>query len=248
MRIIDRGLALLRLATRHPQAVFALRRWRPFSITSFEIAHALKAQGIEPATVIDAGANVGQFARAMAETFPSTVVLSFEPLPPAAKQLRANLGDHPRVQLFEMAVGNRDGQIAFHPQRYDLASSVLPPVQSESDDSGLEPISVAITRLDTALRDRNLVGPILLKLDLQGYELEGLRGADDVLSRVRWVLLETGFRQHYVGEPLFEEVFDFLRERGFRFLRPVDILRGDHAEIVQMDALFERGGDSSEGR
>lgn len=247
MHIIERGKALLRLASRHPQAVIALRRWRPFSITSYEMAHALRAQGIKPATVIDAGANIGQFARAMAETFPSAEVLSFEPLPTAAERFRANLGDHPRVRLFEMAVGNRDGQTPFHPQAYDLASSVLPHVPSLKGVSAPKPISVAITRLDAIFEDRDLAGPVMLKLDLQGYELEALRGARDLLQRVRWVLLETGFRQNYVGEPLFEEIFDFLRDHGFRFLRPVDTLRGEHSEIVQMDALFERDGDPTRG-
>src|SRR5688500_838283 len=66
----------------------------------------------------------------------------------------------------------------------------------------------------------------LLKLDLQGFELEALRGAPATLGRVRYVLIEIGLRSNYVGEPPFEALYDLLRGAGFRFLRPVDLLRG----------------------
>ncbi len=80
---------------------------------------------------------------------------------------------------------------------------------------------------------------MLLKLDLQGYELEALMGATETLARTRWVLFETGFRKSYEGEPDFVQILDFLRERNFRFVRPLDILRAQNGEIIQMDALFE---------
>lgn len=202
------------------------------------MATALKAQGLQPRTVIDAGANIGQFARAMAETFPLAAVVSFEPDPSTAVRFRANLADCPRVRLVEAAVGSHDGHVTFHPQAYDLASSVLPGVAAQP--GGPAPFDVPVGRLDTLLRDDDLAGPVLLKLDLQGYELEALRGAPDTLARSAHVLLETAFRSGYVGEPPFEAVYDLLRASGFRFLRPVDVLRDKTGEIVQMDALFER--------
>jgi hypothetical protein len=75
---------------------------------------------------------------------------------------------------------------------------------------------------------------------LQGFELEALRGADATLKRVGYVLLEVALRPSYEGEPSFEELLDFLRPYGFRFLRPVEFLRSASGEIVQMDALFGR--------
>lgn len=231
-------LALARTVARHPSAALALRSWTPFSTTSFEMARALRAQGLRPRTVIDGGANIGQFARAMAETFPAARVVSFEPHPTAAARFRTNLASCARVRLVEAALGSHDGTVTFHPQTYDLASSVLP--AADAGAGALAPIEVPVGRLDTLLADEPLDGPVLLKLDLQGYELEALRGAPETLGRSTHVLFETAFRPGYVGEATFEDLYDLLRAAGFRFLRPVDVLRDAAGEIVQMDALFER--------
>lgn len=198
---------------------------------------ALRSRGLSPHTIIDGGANIGQFARAAAETFPEAQVYSFEPLPEVAARFRANLADCPRVTFTESALGGRDGTLQFFRSAYDLASSVLPSVATKAT----EEIEVAVGRLDTLLTPDALRPPVLLKLDLQGYELEALRGATALLPHVRHVLLEIAFESAYVGEASFGEIYEFLCDAGFGFRCPVDTLSDDQGAIVQMDALFERG-------
>jgi FkbM family methyltransferase len=234
--------ALSRLAARHPGAAAALARWKPFSITAFEMTRALRVQGLRPGLVIDGGANVGQFARAAAETFPDARVVSFEPLPEIAEQFRANLGSEPRVRLIESALGSSSGTLSFGRNPYSLASSALPVVAGDAlVKAHVETITVPVTTLDEALEDIAIPPEALLKLDLQGFEAEALRGADQTLRSVSHVLLEIALRPSYEGEPTFEALLDQLRPYGFRFLRPVEILRDPSGEIVQMDALFARG-------
>lgn len=234
-----RTLARLgRLALQDPATLRAAATWRPFSVTSFEMARALRAQGLRPSLVVDGGANAGQFARAMAETFPEARVVSFEPLPEVAAAFAKALGDEPRVRLVQAALGAEPGTVTFHRQDYSLSSSVLPPSDPGTATTTLD---VPVTTLDAALADDAIPPDTLVKLDLQGYELEALRGAPSVLGRARHVLLETAFRSSYQGEASFEDLQSVLAEHGYRFLRPVDILRDAAGEIVQMDALFERG-------
>lgn len=236
MPTLSQALNLLKLLPQ-PGAVSAFRTWTPFSITSFQMLRALREQGLHPATVIDGGANIGQFARAAAETFPDARVFSFEPLPEVAAKLRANLASCPRITTFETALGSHDGTLRFFRDAYDLASSALP---TAGNAARTEEVEVAVGRLDTLLPADALSAPVLLKLDLQGFELEALRGAPETLAQTHHVLLEIAFESSYVGEASFDELHAFMRAAGFRFRCPVDVLTDDRGAIVQMDALFER--------
>ena len=220
----------------------AVLRWKPFSVTSFRMLQALRALDVDPKTVIDAGANIGQFARAAAETFPHARIIAFEPLPDVAETMRANLRDTPRVEVRAAALGPSDGTIALRRNQYSPASSVLR-LRSDAaaafDLAEQGEVEVPLARLDTAMKGEVLEAPVLLKLDLQGYELEALRGASETLARTQHVLLEIGLQPTYEEEPTFEDVYAFLTSAGFRFVCPVSILRDDRGRISQMDALFE---------
>jgi hypothetical protein len=79
--------------------------------------------------------------------------------------------------------------------------------------------------------------PDLLKLDVQGYELEVLRGAEATLRQTRAVLCEVSFREFYTGQPLFTEVVAYLGARGFT-LHALAEGTALGAPLVQADALF----------
>jgi len=220
----------------------ALLMWKPFSITSFRMLRVLKQEGYVFATILDGGANIGQFARAAIETYPEAQVIAFEPLPQVFATLQANLGTHERVELKASALGDTDGLLAFHEATYSLSSSALPLHENHQhhfpDVAPLQTIEVPVGRLDTLLAEVSLKGPALLKLDLQGYELTALKGAAETLKQVDYVLLEASFKPMYYGEPLFDEVAGYLRAHGFMFVQPLAVLERQSGAIVQMDALF----------
>jgi FkbM family methyltransferase len=222
----------------------AMRHWRPFSIASWYLTRGLAAEESRFKTVIDGGANVGQFARAVAGTFDGARIFSVEPLPEIAKQLRENMADCSRVKVLQTCLGNEDGTIKIRQNSYSQASSILPMTagadQGQAELKEIGEIEVPIARLDTLLKDEKLESPVLLKLDLQGYELEALKGATSVLSQCDYVLVETVFARVYEGEPLFEDIMLFLKDAGFRFIRPLNFLRDLSGRIIQMDALFGR--------
>jgi FkbM family methyltransferase len=225
---------LIRLA-RTPGAARALLSWRPFSATSLGLMVALKRRGVEYRTILDGGANVGQFARAAVETYPDATVLSFEPNPVAAGRFRRNLGTHPRVRLLETALGDRDGTITFYPNTYSQASTCLETAAAVGRT--LAPITVPIGRLDSVLAVTPLQPPVLLKLDLQGYEQTALLGAMRTLRQCAHVLVEVEFTGD--GPAAFEAVWRRLEASGFTFSRPLDVLTGPDGRCYQMDALFE---------
>ena len=236
--------ARIREALAYPGGRQALLHARPRSLTSWIICNRLKSLGVDFRTIIDAGANVGQFARAAHLCFPDARILSFEPLEDVAARLAANLADVPGHQLFRTALGASDGTVRFHRNSFDQSSSVLPmqhnPDGMLADKREVAVLEVPIARLDTVLAAETLSAPVLLKLDLQGHELEALRGAEQTLARVDAITLEAVFEAEYFGEPLFEEVWEHLRGRGFSFQRPLNLSHGKSGRIVQIDALFVR--------
>jgi FkbM family methyltransferase len=224
----------------------AILRWKPFSVTSFGMLQALKALGVEPRFIVDAGANIGQFARAAAETYPEARIVAFEPLPEVAAKLRANLGDCKRVDVRAAAVGSESGTVTICRNEYSPASSILRLRSDAADAFDLREgarVDVPLVTLDDELGGLELEQPVLVKLDLQGYELEALRGATATLARTRYVLVEIGLRPMYEDEPSFDDVYSFLTSAGFRLMSPLSSLRDGHGRVSQMDALFERAGE-----
>jgi len=229
---------------RTPGGLSAILHSRPRSLTSFRITQNVAADGVNFRTIIDGGANVGQFARAASQTFPAAKIYSFEPLPDVVETLQRNLSDLPSHQVFRSALGNTDGEIEFRRNSYNQSSSILPVgehrLPAMKGISEKEKLRVPIGRLDTLLANSQLTSPILLKLDLQGYELEALKGAEQLLDKCHSVLLEAAFEEMYEGEPLFDEVLGYLRRYGFRFIRPVHMADDAQGKILQIDALFRR--------
>lgn len=237
-------LSRLREALGYPGGRQALMGARPRSLTSWVICNRLKSLGRSYKTIVDAGANAGQFARAAHLCFPEARILSFEPLPDVAERLATNLSDVPGHKIFRTALGATDGVTKFHRNSYDQSSSVLPMLHNEggmlADKSEVEVLEVLLARFDTVLAGESLEPDCLLKLDLQGNELAALRGAERCLSAFQNIILETVFEAEYVDEPLFEEIWEHLKGRGFTFERPLNFSHGKSGRIVQMDALFTR--------
>ena len=85
------------------------------------------------------------------------------------------------------------------------------------------------------------MSPVMVKLDVQGYESYVIRGGSQTLRLVEYVIVETSFTPMYEGEVLLFELIKLMDEYGFLFLRPVGwLLDPMNGEILQMDALFSR--------
>lgn len=215
----------------------AFLTWKPFSASAFRMLRSMKSSGLHFNTIIDGGANRGQFARAATETYPESQIIAFEPLPDVADRLRENVRDRPQITVMQSALGSEDGTIDFYRHRRRIDGNQPAPGRSEEQGDG-DALEVPVIRLDNALQQILMRPPILLKLDLQGFEIEALSGASEALSKMDYVVLETSFIPMYAGEPDFIEILDYMRNAGFSFLRPIDVIRNGRGAIVQMQALF----------
>ncbi|MBS0030805.1 FkbM family methyltransferase [Chitinophaga sp. 22321] len=214
------------------------------SIASTQVLHNCRHYIPELKTVLDVGANKGQFALATAWQYPAAKIYAFEPVPGTFKTLQHNTRRVPAVQAFNYALGSDDGVIDFFSNAYSHASSAL---QVSALQRELVPrtadtfsIKVVVRQMDNVLKDLSLTSPTLLKLDVQGFEKEVLLGAAHSLQHIDYLLFETSFVAMYDGEPLFDEMHDYVKKLGFEFIAPVSFLQSGTLQILQMDLLYKR--------
>jgi FkbM family methyltransferase len=223
----------------------ALLTWPKFSITSFRLVDALRRQKIAPRTVIDVGANAGQFAVAAAKLLAPARLYAFEPIPEVCERLKKNTTTIPQIETVALALGEAEGRREFHLNSYSHSSSMLSlgrgHLEAFPGAREVATIDLQMSTLDTVFSGKELAPPVLLKLDVQGYEAKVIEGGKATLARTSWVVAETSLRPLYEAEPLFLDLVRILDEAGFRFLRPVGWLSDPrNGEVLQLDALFER--------
>jgi FkbM family methyltransferase len=193
-------------------------------------------------TVVDIGANSGQFALAARKAFASARILSFEPLPaPASRYRRVFAADH-MATLRQVAIAPQRGQTNIHVSRRDDSSSLFPIGEEQAvifpGTSEVRTELVDIAPLDCLVSAGEIQGPALLKLDVQGFELQALQGCGSLLDRFAYVYVECSFIELYSGQALAPEVVAWLETRGFRLLGTHNMTRDPSGREVQADFLF----------
>lgn len=198
-------------------------------------------------TVVDIGANRGQFALAARCYVPQATIYSFEPLPGPVATFRRVFAKDSAVHLHAVAIGEHKGSAAMHVSARDDSSSLLPITGAQNRlfpgtaESATQTIEVG--RLADYLSAGDIAPPALLKLDVQGFELVALRGCEDLLDRFGYVYAECSFVELYAGQALADEVIAWLRERGFHLNGVYNMAYDRGGQAVQADFLFQRGAD-----
>jgi FkbM family methyltransferase len=200
--------------------------------------------GLQLRTVVDIGANRGQFALCVRRLYPQAQIYSFEPLSRPARSWMRIFGSDPRAKLFKKAVAAQAGSATMSVSRWDVSSSLLPFAQAQHDNFPFtEEASrevVETTTLPACLDERSLEAPALLKLDVQGYELTALQGCGALLDKFTYIYTEASFIELYVGQALATELIKFLFERGFKLVCVANLSHGKSIRPIQADFLFSK--------
>lgn len=184
---------------------------------SFEHEGLLRGLG-SLKTIVDVGANVGQFALLSRIVQPDARVISFEPISSTASTFRDVIGNDDMVTLYETALGQTTGMACIHVTARADSSSLLKPQQIMEVFPGTHEVGVQtikVSRLDEVLRLDAIERPALLKLDVQGFEGQVLKGGATLLPSFDWVYCEISFIELYEGQPLANELIAWLGEHGF---------------------------------
>ena len=195
------------------------------------------------ATVIDIGANRGQFALAARAITPAKI-FSFEPLPGPAKTFASIFDRDDRVVLHKVAVGPSEGQCQMHISSRDDSSSILPITGLQTilfpGTDECSTIDVQIGPLDNFLNSDAIISPAILKLDVQGYEYEALCGCESLLDNITYIYCECSFVELYLGQKLASDVIEWLSARGFHLSGIYNLAVDKQKQPIQADFLFHR--------
>jgi FkbM family methyltransferase len=238
----------LRVAARYIEAPeqLALRRYY-FIPPMYGALKQPWVQALKIATVIDIGANVGDFAFTVRPLFPNANLYSFEPLPDCYEAMLRHMHGVPRFTAFNLALGDQAGELTFQRSSHAPSSSFLSMAKTHRTafphSAASQRVSVKVERLDTVAPQMMIADPLLVKIDVQGYEGHVLRGGEETIRRATLVIVETSFEVLYEGQPLFEDIHSILSHWGFTYKGPMDQLRHPQdGRPLQQDSLFVRTG------
>ena len=206
------------------------------------VEHGTLLKSMKMATVVDIGANRGQFSLVARWCFPQARILAFEPLLGAVAKFSRVFAVDDRVTLNAVAIGPKAEQRSLHVSRSDDSSSLLPITERQSrlfpgtEEQRVTDVTVA--PLGDFVDARDVCRPALLKLDVQGFELEALKGCESLLGVFDAIYVECSFIELYRGQALLADVINWLYDRGFRLQGAYNLCYDSQGLAVQGDFLF----------
>jgi FkbM family methyltransferase len=205
-----------------------------------------RSVGFKPATVLDIGAARGEWALQAASQWPNARYLLIDPLKENEAALTRAVQELGAAEYQLAAVGRKMGTVPIHVHP-DLDGSSLYEEREEIVNGTVR--SVPMTTVDQSVRQRGLLGPFLLKADVQGAELAVIEGASETLARTELIILEVCLFDFFCGaSPQFEDLVAAMGERGFvawdvfgMGYRPIDwALAHTDVAFVRRNGLFRR--------
>jgi FkbM family methyltransferase len=195
-------------------------------------------------TIVDIGANRGQFSLAARQWAPQSKIISFEPLAAPAALFRKVFASDDSIKLYEAAIGPTAIDDVMHISARDDSSSLLP-ISSLQDKmfpgtSEVGTVNVRVAPLCTFVNESDIVSPAMLKLDVQGYELDALRGCESLLHKFDWIYCECSFVELYSGQSLAADVINWLFDRGFTIQGFYNPSYDRDGQAIQADFLFRK--------
>jgi FkbM family methyltransferase len=200
-------------------------------------------------TVLDVGTNEGQFIRTILALIPDASIYGFEPNPEVVKHLESCDFKSNKVKISPIACGREKRILSMNISKFSPSSSLLSIAQKHLDEfrgtDVQKTIDVQVDRLDTTLQNINAdnKSTFLLKIDVQGFELEVLIGAEKILAQTLVVLCEANIAPLYTNQCSFESILGFMKEHGFDLVDMGEPFRSKASqELLYVDLAFLNRG------
>jgi FkbM family methyltransferase len=236
---------ILRLLRRYG---YDVQRYGPHHDPMRRLKQAMERQHVS--TILDIGANVGQFGQRLRINGYQGRIISIEPLSRARAKLVAATRDDPLWSVAKRyALGDKCGDIEINVAANLQSSSVLKMLDRHlagdptSGYVGTE--TVRLVTLDAFLDEHPALADVslALKIDTQGYEAQVLAGLDRWSENIKVIQAEMSLAPLYDGSAGFDEIYRIMEQRGYRCISiEPNFTDPQTYEVLQTDAIFERRG------
>jgi FkbM family methyltransferase len=196
-------------------------------------------------TVIDVGANRGQYARFLRDEVGFTgMIESFEPVPELVRVLQAQAALDPQWAVHPLALGANAGSLALNIMDDPVYSSFRTPVPDQDKKHSRNTITntelVRVSTLDLEFPPSRDLQHTYLKLDTQGFDLEALRGGERVVSEIPALQTEVSFKPLYQEMPDYRQSIAAFEKYGFAVADFFLVTTYNRVRAMEFDCIMVR--------
>jgi FkbM family methyltransferase len=169
--------------------------------------------------------------------YPEAKIYAFEPSKNCFNVLKEK-NNVTNVSIHNLAMGSSCGHLEFNEYSWDQLNSFLK--RAYGSAKIVETYLVEVATVDEFCKKNKISAINLLKTDTEGYELNVLKGASEMMkhNKIQFVYIEIFFNENYVGQSSFGDIYNFLLENRFELVRFYDILYTEDGVASKTDALF----------
>lgn len=201
----------------------------------------LAAMGFNPSGIIDVGAYEGNWSRLARRIFPDAMLMMVEPQESKRALLEAACAELGGTSYISTLLGQHTGEtVTFY--EMETGSSIMP------ENSNVPRTEHTRTTRTLDEVGSEIPGPLFVKIDVQGAELQVLGGGCQTLKRCEIVQLEVAMLPYNNGAPTFLETISYMDQRGFVPLDYSGFTRPNGRDLVQVDILFTKRESSLRSR
>lgn len=194
-------------------------------------------------TILDIGANTGTYAKEIRLNFPDAAIHSFEPLPDCFEKLQNTMFGDTLFTAHNVALGDTNGETIIERSSFHPSSSLLPMADLHKKlypkSANIHKEKIQVRTLDSFARTLSIIGPTLVKIDVQGFEDKVIEGGKETIAQASIVICEASFVSLYEKQPLFNTIYSALRELGFVYYGSVTRHYSKRTNtLIYEDAIF----------
>ncbi|HMS65640.1 MAG TPA: FkbM family methyltransferase [Ignavibacteria bacterium] len=214
-----------------------LSRDKPIGSIGLQL-YDLALRGFKCKYILDVGAHSAEWARTAKEFFPGSTIYLIEPLEEMEINLKEFCNEYPPSKYFLNGAGAAEGILYLTTEKELAGANFLQDENTYLKSSKVQR-EVKIITINSLIEKKEIEIPELVKLDVQGFELEVLKGSEILFGKTEVFILEVSFFEFIKGTPLFSEVVKFMAERGYEVYDFPGFLRRpfDNA-LGQIDITF----------